>query len=449
MLLILTTAGCTAKENELQLVAKEKAATPQKDAGAAVGWSNKDDYMVAVSEAVAAAKAKLGDKKPSFAYVVYISESNHEAIIDEIRKQIGPGIKIFGYTSNMVITNDGIITAKKFAVAVMLVADENIQIGMGTVDLAKAATPEEAGKSVLLAAIADAGKTLVEKPQLILYMGTSKRGEENQVMDGMAQVVGKEVPVVGGNSKDFSAKVINNWRQFTEKESFSTGLIVAAIYTQKRIGWGFEATFKLTDKKGVVTKSDGFRIARIDNRPALDVYDEWVGGEFYKKLNAGEFNSNEETVDFNLVKNFTLLNPIAKIVKGPGGEIGHFATSPIPDAQDIANKTISVYAQISTGDEISLYSGSWQVAMNRVEKIPQDAMLRSGLKKGEGTFAVMAFCNGLKTILPEEELAKVGAITDDILGVPFIGAITAGEQGPIPGIKNVNANIVESVVLIE
>lgn len=60
----------------------------------------------------------------------------------------------------------------------------------------------------------------------------------------------------------------------------------------------------------------------------------------------------------------------------------------------------------------------------------------------------MAFCNGLKTILPKEEFEKVSAITDDTLGVPFLGAVTAGEQGPIPGIGNVNANIIESVVLV-
>lgn len=279
-------------------------------------------------------------------------------------------------------------------------------------------------------------------------MGTSKRGEENQIMQGIAKVIGKDVPVVGGNSKDFSAKVINNWRQFTESETYNTGLLLAAIYDDNPIGWGFEATFKLTDKKGIVTKSDGFRIVEIDNRPALDVYDEWVGGEFYKKINAGEFDSGEETVDFNLVKGFTLLNPIAKIVKGDNGQIGQFATSPIPDAQDIKDKTISVYAQVSTGDEISLYKGTWQIAMNRVETIPKDALLRSGLKKGEGTFAILIMCNGLKTVLPTEEIDKVGVITDDILGVPFIGGITAGEQGPIPGIGNINANIVESIVLV-
>ncbi|MBN2422319.1 FIST C-terminal domain-containing protein [Candidatus Woesearchaeota archaeon] len=448
LLLLIFLAGCVAQKTSIDLVANEKKESLQEVSKSAVGCSSKSDFKEAIAEAVNKAKGKLGTNQPNFAYVVYVSEDNHEEIIDEVRNQIGPGVKIFGLTSNMIITNDCIIEAEDFAVGVLLVASEDINIGIGTIDLETALTPEDAGKTAITEAIKDAGKDASIKPKMILYMGTTKRGEENQIMDGIADIVGKDVPVVGGNSKDFSAKFHNNWRQFTHEENFNNGLIVAAIYTENKVGWGFESTFKITDKKGVVTKSDGFRIVEIDNRPALDVYDEWVDGEFYEKLNAGEFNSDEEEVDFTLVKGFTLLNPIAKIVRGDAGQIGHFATSPIPDAKDIEDKSISVYAQVVTGDEISLYRGTWEIAMNRVETIPRDALLRSGLKKGEGTFAVMAFCNGLKTILPKEELAKVSIITDDILGVPFIGAITAGEQGPIPGIRNVNANLIESVVLV-
>jgi hypothetical protein len=442
-------ASCQTQQHNPTLVATEKIPQPATPgaATASVGWSTNANYTQAIADSVRTAKQKLGDKQPTFAYVVYISEQNHDQIIDEVRKNIGPGVKIIGLTSNTIITNDQVIQGKDFAIGVLLSASSNITIGIGTVDLAKTSTPELAGETAVKNAIRDAGKTEHETPNVILYMGTTRRGEENQVMDGIAKVVGKDVPVIGGNSKDASPKVLNNWRQFTQNETYTTGLIIATIYANKT-GWGFESTFKMTAKRGIVTKSDGFRILEIDHRPALDVYNEWVEGEFYRKLAEGAFNSSEENVDFNRVKAFTLLNPIAKIVRNENGQMGDFATSPIPDADDIKNKSISVYAQISTGDEISLYRGTWEIAMNRVEKIPNDALMRGRMTRGEGSFAVMAFCNGLKTILPPEELEKVGAITNDIIGVPFIGAVTAGEQGPIPGIRNVNANLVESVVIV-
>lgn len=447
-------AGCSSQKSEFTMVANQKEdpapVSVLQDVESSVGWSTNSNFKEAVSEAVFDARTKLGEKNPTFAYVIYVSNDQHEEIIEAVRNQIEPGVKIFGATSNLILTNDGIIEPKDFAIGVLLVASRTIEVGIGSVDLEKMSTPEESGKVAIEKAIEDSGKDPGTTPDMVLYMGTTKRGEENQIMAGIAEVIGKDVPVVGGNSEDFGPKLDNNWRQFTHEETYSTGLIVAAIYTENKVGWGFDSTFKLTDKKGIVTKSDGFRIVEIDNRPALEVYNDWVDGEFYNKLIAGDFQSDEEAVDFTLVKQFTLMNPIAKIVRGESGQMGHFATSPIPDEQDIKDKTISVYAQVVTGDEISLYRGTWETAMNRVESIPKDAQLRGDLNKGEGVFAVMAFCNGLKTILPAEEFQKVPAITSEVLGgVPFIGAITAGEQGPMPGIGNVNANIVESVVIVE
>ena len=303
ILTIFILAACSGQKEDFQLVPQKPvpSSTGSINSDAAVGWSNNDDYKLAIQEAVSAAKNGLEGKTPNFAHVIYVSEDHHDEIIETIRKEIGPGVKIYGITSNSIITNDGIIEANKFAIGVLLSADENISYGMGTIDLDNAKTPEEAGKKTIMAAIKDAGKSAREKPDMILYMGTTKRGEENQIMDGIAEVVGDDIPVVGGNAKDFGAKFANNWRQFTEKETFSNGLILVAVYANK-IGWGFESTFRLTDKKGIVTKSDGFRIAEIDGRPALDVYNEWVGGEFYTRLEAGEFNSSEEEVDFTIDK---------------------------------------------------------------------------------------------------------------------------------------------------
>ena len=430
---------------QFTLSPKGQTANAVANSEAVVSWSTNPDYLSAITEAVSNAKDKLGTKQPKFAYVVYISEENHDAIISEVRKSIGPGVKIYGHTSNTIITNDKVIDNVPFAIGVLLVASDNMTFGMGSLDQNKY-TGFQAGKVAITQAIQDAGKTLSDKPEMVLYMGTTKRGKESEILSGVASVIGKDVPVIGGNAKDFGPKFKDNWKQFTDTKTYDTGLMLVTLYAP-RVGWGFEATFKLTDKQGTVTKSDGFRITQIDGKPALDVYDNWVNGEFYKKLNAGDFNSQEEKVDFTLVKGFTLLNPIAKIVTGPNNQTGQFATSPIPDEQDVKNKSITVYAQVNTGDKISLYSGTWQVAMNRVETIPTDALFRANLKKGQGAFAVMAFCNGLKTVLPKEEFEKVPAITNDTLGVPFLGAVTAGEQGPIPGIGNVNANIVESIVI--
>jgi hypothetical protein len=269
-----------------------------------------------------------------------------------------------------------------------------------------------------------------------------------RILDGIAEVIGAEIPVIGGNAND--DKVTGLWRQITHRRSYNNGLILVSVYTDLKTGWGFETGYKLTEKRGNVTISDGFLISEIDGQPALDVYDAWLDGELYQRLNAGEFDDDTGNISFDKIKKFTLQNPIARVIRTEDGRTGHYTISPIPNSDDIKSKKLRVFAEIQQGWEIALYRGTWQTHMNRAETIPEDAMDRAGLDPGEGMFCIMQFCNGLRSQIPPEEFTKIPAITDDILGgIPFIGAITGGEQGPLPEVgRNVNANLIECMIMI-
>lgn len=418
---------------------------------ASVGWSIEEDYKDAVSEAISMAKSGLGNKTPVFAYIVMTPRSSQEEnnnTADEIRNHLGPDVKMVGLTTKLgVMTNDGIHVGKNGSIGVLLVASKNITFGVGEVDLTNFNSSEEAGRTAIRNAIEDAGNP-VDLPNMTLYIGTTRRGDDMRILDGIAEIIGPESPVIGGSANDDI--ITGLWVQFTHRKSYDNGLILVAIYTDLKNGWGFETGYKLTDHHGIATKSDGYLISEIDDRPALDVYDEWVNGELYQKLEAGEFNDETGNISFSLIKEFTLMNPVARVMRTEDGRIGHYTVSPIPSTEDVESKNLRVFAEIQEGWEIALYRGTWQTHMNRVETIPSDALERAGLDPGEGMFAIMQFCNGLRSQIPSEEFSKVPAITDDVLGgVPFIGAITGGEHGPLPELgRNVNANLIECMIVV-
>jgi hypothetical protein len=450
-LLLSSLAGCISQNSGKLILSPIKHSEETTPALAAVGWSIKNNYADAVTEAFDMAKAKLGNETPVFAYVVFTPrptpEENNDTA-DEIRRQLGPEVKMVGLTTKLgVMTNDGLHVGQNGSLAILLVASKNITFGVGEVDLRNFTTPQEAGMTAIRNAIADAGNP-ENTPNLILYIGTTRRGEEMRILDGIAEVIGAQTPVIGGNAND--DKVAGLWRQITHRRSYSNGLILVAVYTDLPTGWGFETGYKLTDMRGNVTISDGFLISEIDGKPALDVYDEWLNGELYQRLNAGEFDDEAGNISFDKIKKFTLQNPIARVIRTEDGRTGHYTISPIPNTDDIKSKKLRVFAEIQQGWEIALYRGTWQTHMNRAETIPKDALDRAGLNPGEGMFCIMQFCNGLRSQIPAEEFTKIPVITDDILdGIPFIGAITGGEQGPLPDVgRNVNANLIECMIVI-
>jgi hypothetical protein len=451
LLLLSTFSGCIGQNSGRLILTPIKHTQEITNASAAVGWSINRNYRDAVSDAITMAKNKLGENQPVFAYVVFTSkptvEENNETA-EEIRSQLGPEVKMVGLTTKLgVMTNDGLHVGQNGSLAVLLVASRNITFGVGEVDLRNFTTPQEAGRTAIQNAIADAGSPQ-GAPDLVMFIGTTRRGEEMRILDGIAEVIGAETPVIGGNAND--DKVTGLWTQITHKQSYRNGLILVAVYTDLKTGWGFETGYKLTDKRGNVTSSDGFLISEIDGQPALDVYDGWLDGELYKRLTAGEFDDENGNISFDKIKKFTLQNPIARVIRTEDGRTGHYTISPIPNSDDIKSKKLRVFAEIQQGWEIALYRGTWQTHMNRVETIPQDALDRAGLTPGEGMFCVMQFCNGLRSQIPAEEFTKIPAITDDILGgIPFIGAITGGEQGPLPEVgRNVNANLIECMIVV-
>jgi hypothetical protein len=418
--------------------AGSNARTINANRNSAVGWSTAEDARAAVREAVAKMRAGLGGKTPSYVVASFTVFYDRDGTVNALRAELGEKVQIHGLTTaSGLMTNDGLHVGRVFGL--LGVASDEVAFGVGEADPDKASSLEDAGRAAILQAIAAAGRQPTDKPDMILFSASMRRGGEMKLLDGIASVVGPDLPVLGGNSGD--EKFDGSWSQFTHRGAYSDGLVVTAVYSKNKIGWAFENGFRITDKTGIVTKSDGKTLYEIDGRPALDVYNEWLNGALMDYINLkGHWD----------IAGWTAQYPLCKVLRGPNGQVGYMTSHPVPKEADMATKTIPIYALIEEGSRIQLFSGTWQTIMNRAELAPANALIRGDIARDDALFGVLFFCGGAYACIPEGERTKLPLLVNNAIGddVPFIGMITAGEQGYIPGVRNVSANLVESMVVV-
>jgi len=406
----------------------------------ASGWSTAADSRAAVIEAAQKAKADLNGKPVTYLLVAPTVHYDIAVVLDEVKKQFGKKAKIHGVTSSIgVMTEEGLHCGPDGALGLLALAGgADMRCGVAGVKLSGFATLEEAGSEAIRRAVRDANPSGSAKPNIVLMTGTILRGDEEKVIKGIAAVVGENTPVLGGNAGDEDQD--GKWRQFTKSEVFTDGLVLTAIFTDRKVGWAFESGFRVTDKEGIVTRSQGKTVYEIDNEPALDVYDRWLDGKLYETIKSRGLGA---------APMFTSLHPPAKELKGQQGQINHVISRIVPGQESLDSKTLQLFVGIEQGSRIRLLSGNWQTMLNRAERAPHEAMIQGGIRENQAAFGVMFFCKLAAKVVPESELPKLPLLTRGALGsAPFLGVITIGEQGPLPGFHAVNAHLAESLMIV-
>ncbi len=276
-------------QKELHLRPQKRAvsaALPVSGTEVGTGWSVKEDPGEAVRQALGMALQGKRQAAPDFVALFASSGADLKNILASTRKLLGNRPKIYGGTSDSrgVMTNRGLIqagekdyavTGKVKALAVMTVSSSDIVFGVGSADFSHYASPREGASAAMRQALKSSGKSPQEAPQAILAV--ISRGFEDDSLEGISAVVGHHIPLLGGTTGGPKFEVLG------DQEVFAQGISLAVIYTKLPLGWVFEGGFEAPDtQRGVVTKMEGAAVLQINWRPALDVYDEWLGGKISK-----------------------------------------------------------------------------------------------------------------------------------------------------------------------
>ena len=422
--------GCTHIE-ELKLYEEEKEGKMHVSTWVGYGWSTKSIEKDAVDEAISMMEEGLQGKEPEYIILFLTVDYNVTMVVNEVLKHF-PNAQLYGGTScRAVLTKDGYISSENGAMAIMGICSENITFGVGGAEIGEISA-KEAGKLAITEAISNAG--LNGKPDLILITGSP--GYEEEVLLGIEEIVGKDVPIFGGSAADNTIE--GKWKQIANGKVYSNGVSVTAIFTDMKIGYAFESGYLVMENEGVITNSSGRRIYEIDGRPAADVYNEWTSGKVF-----GEY-ANLTSGEIIILKDATFY-PLAKKIQANNKT--HYI-SIHPRSVNLSDRSISVFANVNNGDMIQQMHGTWEILLNRGQTTPAEALKKGNIEKGEGVFGIYTFCAGTMLAIPDKEREKLPLMVYQTTGIPFIGTFTFGEQGFIEGIGNVHENLANSIVVI-
>lgn len=398
------------------------------------GWSTKDEVEAAVKEAVSKMKMQLGKTEPVYVLLFATVGYDSQRLLSEVRKMLPQETQIYGGTSCLgVLTKDGFHVGKVGSLAVLGVSSSpELIFGVGGAELKKYSSPQQAGEAAIRKAIKQAGRKEGEKPQLILM--TASPGKEEKILLGIEKVVGRKVPVIGGSAADND--ISEKWRVFANQKVYAEGVALTAIYSQLKIGWDFQSGYLRTEKQGEITEAKGRVIYKIDHRPAAEVYNEWVYRELDDVLKTG-----------GKILTRTTFHPLAKVIRGKGGETYYLSIHPL--SFNLPEKSLTVFADMESGEGISLLHGTWELLLNRARITTMNARIRGEISPEEIKFGLFTFCAGTMLAIPRDEMPKMVPLIIDGLGktAPFIGTFTFGEQGYLPGIGSRHGNLVNSMII--
>jgi hypothetical protein len=428
-------------------ISQAKAANQPSQGIAGTGYSTSGDASTAVKEAIDMALKQSGKNQADFCIILASSESDFKSILTETKQILGNKIKIFGGTSNAgsVMTEKGYLKAGAKtdsgvpidkALAVMTIGTKDIVFGTASVSLSDSDAVHDAAAAVVKKAIEDAGKTIENKPKVILLYVA--KGMEEETVTGIESVTGKDVPIFGGTAGGPKRIVMSN------DGAYEKGISVAVIYTDLPVGLSFEAGYDITGKhSGVVTKVTGQNIEEIDGKPALDVYNEWMDGEI-ERLATKEISKPAE------IEAFLALHPFYRKYTSSEKQDYYLFSRPWPNDPNMVNKFIKTNTNVLPQEKIYLSHGTWDILMNRMGIVASHAKMRCGLEPADKPVLVIGvICGGMMGCIPEAEKSKFPYLISYSTGSNcIIAAFTSGEQGHFPGVGNKHGNLATSFLVI-
>lgn len=385
------------------------------------GWSCDKDARKAGLEA---AQAALGNgRAPDIAFVFATVGYEPDPLVAGVNEGLGH-VPIHGGTSfTGIVTPAGYLGGDTDAVGVLAVSSSQIDFGTGYADLGD--DPESAGRAATEMALK---RTDVAsgKPEAVFM--TASPGDEEAIMRGIAQVVGDDVPIIGGSAADNTVE--GKWRVFANRSALSSGVVVTVIFSELPLGYSYGSGYRSTGKKAIATKAAGRTVYELDGKKAVDVYADWLG------------QSPESLSGMNIL-GASILTPI-----GVHNEENDFHLVKHPGvSQD--DGSIALFAEVNEGDEIVLMEASVDDLIDEVPSTIEAAMDMSGLDAEDVAGLILVHCGGRRAGID----TRIGEVADAVkrtLGedVPFISCLTFGEQGYLPSGQSVHGDLLLSALVL-
>ena len=341
-------------------------------------------------------KAVLDLIETKLAIVINSNKYNEEEFLSGAKSVLGTA-PIIGYQSNEgIIVPDGFLNPKNVSFAGMLAIGDN-DTKVGTAISNQIGEERNIGKSVAKQAMKKVG-TKASPSYYIMFVLS---GNSEEYAKGIKDIIG-DVPCFGG-------KIEKGGKIFNEDITFTNGLVVAFIYTNKKIENIFKSKFHETINSGVITKiTDDNKLDEIDGIKALKKYCEWT-------------NKKIRDVKEEKIFNESILMPLA--VKTSDGSLA------IIKHPTYGNNNYSIYFE----HKIAINTAIVQMQISKEELVNSPSLiLRELKKKTKQEIKGFLLISDIETknILQEEQIENLAKkIKKEAGDIPFLVIFTKSQFG--------------------
>ena len=358
-----------------------------------------------VSDAIAEIRTKLGDISPGLIISGFNTALSGEEIASALEHAFSCPV-LGGSSCKGALCIEGEQGLSKAGVAVLAIEDPGGNYGVGHKTIEDSA--RAAASAALDMALYSSGRGY-ESPAIIWCV--LPPGQEEDILQGFADVVGESVPIFGGSSADND--VSGQWQQFTEISTGTNQISVAVFYPSDKLGAAFSSGYEPTETQLEVTESCERQLKTLDGATAAVRYNDVTEGAIASQLNGGN------------VLPLTTLFPLGRRIENGSGVDDYLLSHP-----DAVNKdgSIALFSRIDQGETLYLMQGSRSSLLSRAKRVVSTAIKL--LPEGkEPAGVLMIYCAGCMLTIEDEINVMLSGLQEAFPGLPIFGLYTFGEQG--------------------
>lgn len=372
----------------------------------AVGVGTSRDSYKAGVEAAVSAKLKLSDYTPSLVLVFASPQFMQTDVLRGIRSVVGTDVPLAGASTAGEITEAGPVRID--SVVVMLLASNRIKFAVTVSE-----PVSEDGQKAGFESYQRLQETLGEKPVLVCMFADGLMANPAQVILGIEEAAGEPVVIVGGSAGDNGKFKLTY--QYCGEIAYTDAVVTVGFSGALDFSVGVKHGWLPIGSPRKVTAAKGTLVEEIDGRPAIELYEEYLGSQEAAKL--GQVTLGE----------IALAYPLG--IKDPlSGEI-------LLRAPFFVNSKggITCGGEVAVGDEVQLMLGSSEEAI----KAAKESVRQARTELTNPPAGVLLFSSYVRRSLfgtNERSAPEVAVVVEEVgKGVPLIGFYTYAEQAPVGG----------------
>lgn len=322
-----------------------------------------------------------------------------------------------------VMTQAGMAQGEGAGLGLFALYDDGGSYGIGSAALDE--DPRRAGYAALEAALADVDRAW-ETPDLVWCI--MPPGKEEEVVEGMVDLIGASVPIIGGSVAD--NQISGDWVQYVDGDLYHDRVVVAAFFPSGSVGYSFSSGYMPDQLSAEVTRVEGRHLLELNGEPAADVYNRWTQG-LLDGMEAGSSILMHSTV-----------NPLGRLVNAADGYSEYLLSHP---AELTSERGLQLFTEVKEGERLYLMQGSMESLISRAGRVA-DTASQLLAEEHRPIGALLVYCAGCMLTVADRMPEVVESINQEFKQ-PYLGSFTFGEQGCFLDRTNRHGNLMISAVV--